>query len=602
MKRKNILIGLALVMASSTLLANVVSCGSKVDKPFEEIKLSEFVDYATELKLDKNSGRKFLEVKSIKSLVDGDTSHFYVNDSDISQFPLSLEVDNGGIIKIRYLGIDTPESTGQVEEWGKTASNFNKEHLKNAESIIIESNDSKWNPDSTGGRLLAYVWYRNAGETEYRNLNLEILQAGLSYAKSLGDLCYKDDFQKAYNQANEHKLYVFSKAASSWQLEASKNALVDSNGWIVGSTGSNQSIISFNRDKIEKVNTLGVYNSDGDLLKSTKLIELVAKDAEFRLGLEIKGKTYYVLGDLQDGKGEVTEDIDLARVYHIEKDASKKGYYNIYYQLEENEPKTFFTINNSNNISYMQRDPNFYYGSFINTTIKQLRTMKDDEENGYLSKLVRFEGIVTRISGQTVYVQDYDSERDLNYGMQVYLGYNFSGGSLMEVGNRLSICGTFTKYEEAGTYQVSGLEYMRTKPNYEKNTKLISTGNEITRRTLTPADFTRTKVEESEKDEDGYGVSFIEALMNSEVEMNDVTVTKVYTTQSGTSQGAMTLTVKDASGKTCTVRTEKIYKEKNVLATEEDFLNKTISVKGIVDCYNESYQLRLFSYSDVTFK
>ena len=31
----------------------------------------------------------------------------------------------------------------------------------------------------------------------------------------------------------------------------------------------------------------------------------------------------------------------------------------------------------------MQRDPNFYYGSFINTTIKQLRTMKDDEEKGY---------------------------------------------------------------------------------------------------------------------------------------------------------------------------------------------------------------------------
>jgi endonuclease YncB( thermonuclease family) len=74
------------------------------------------IDYAGELKLDMDSETLKQEV-TVKTFIDGDTTHFYV--------PTSL-MDNG-VIKARYLAINTPESTGKIEEWGKAASSFTKE-------------------------------------------------------------------------------------------------------------------------------------------------------------------------------------------------------------------------------------------------------------------------------------------------------------------------------------------------------------------------------------------------------------------------------------------------------------------------------------------
>ena len=42
-------------------------------------------------------------------------------------------------VKVRYLAVDTPESTSEIEEWGKSASNFNKEKLKSAKHVIVQS-------------------------------------------------------------------------------------------------------------------------------------------------------------------------------------------------------------------------------------------------------------------------------------------------------------------------------------------------------------------------------------------------------------------------------------------------------------------------------
>ena len=89
------------------------------------------------------------EEVTVKQCIDGDTTHFYTKN-----------IGTAGFIKTRYLCIDTPESTGKVQKWGKTASLFNKERLTNAVSIIVESNDGNWNVDSTAERYLVYVWYK----------------------------------------------------------------------------------------------------------------------------------------------------------------------------------------------------------------------------------------------------------------------------------------------------------------------------------------------------------------------------------------------------------------------------------------------------------
>lgn len=158
------------------------------------------VDYVSKLKLDMNSSSLKVEV-TVKSYVDGDTTHFNMPDSVNGE---------GETFKARYLAINTPESTGQIEEWGKKASKFTKSTLQSAESIIVESDDNKWNLDSTGGRYLVWVWYRTSAEEDYRNLNLEILQNGLAIASNTARNRYGEICVNALNQAKALKLNVFS--------------------------------------------------------------------------------------------------------------------------------------------------------------------------------------------------------------------------------------------------------------------------------------------------------------------------------------------------------------------------------------------------------
>lgn len=186
---------LATALLATTLLCSVVACG---DKKTDE-KTPEHVDYASDLKLDMSSDTVKQEA-TVHIYIDGDTTHFNVPTS----------VMDTGILKARYLGINTPESTGRIEPWGKVASNFTKEKLKNATSIILESDNGTWNADSTGGRYLVWVWYKTAEMTDYRNLNVEILQNGLAIASNSAQNRYGDICVKAIDQAKTEKLYVYS--------------------------------------------------------------------------------------------------------------------------------------------------------------------------------------------------------------------------------------------------------------------------------------------------------------------------------------------------------------------------------------------------------
>lgn len=159
----------------------------------------EIVDYAGAVKLDMSSDTAKLEV-TVKQFVDGDTTHFYV--------PETVMTD--GVLKARYLAINTPESTGKIEEYGKAASNFTKEKLSAATSIIIESETAQWDADSTGDRYLAWVWYKTEGMEDYRNLNIEILQNGLAIANNASQNQYGETAMAAIAQARAQKLNIHS--------------------------------------------------------------------------------------------------------------------------------------------------------------------------------------------------------------------------------------------------------------------------------------------------------------------------------------------------------------------------------------------------------
>lgn len=386
--------------------------------------LPPFVDYASEFKFDETSNRK-REVVTVKQAIDGDTVHF---NGSFGEF---------GVVKARFLGVDTPESTGKVEPWGKKASNFTKEKLSTAAEIMVESDSENWDVDSTSERYLLWIWYRPSAGADWKLLNLEILQNGYSKAKGIGETGYAEVFQKALSQAIAHKLNVHS-----------------------------------------------------------------------------------------DGK-----------------------------------------------------DPDFFYDEAIQLTLSEVRSKLDS----YVDAKIQFPALVTRIAGNTAYVEDVDLDTGKVYGMSVYMGY--VAYPFIKVGNEVSFIGTLTNSEGFG-YQVSGLSYMATMPNYKYNSKLISEGNEVVPTIVTA-------------DEVNNGAS----ILSTNVKMENLTVTDVYTTKDGASKGAMTLTCETEDNKTVDVRTEVIYKDDlgKELLTKADVIDKTITINGIVDQFDGDYQVRVFTYDDITF-
>ena len=198
---------LALVLILSTVLCALISCTPPDPDSGNGgnggTNTGTWVDYTASLKLDMSSDTLKIEA-TVKSFIDGDTTHFYVDQT-------KCEKAKDGILKARYLAINTPESTGKIEPWGKAASKFTRSKLEGAVSIILESDNNKWNIDSTGERHLVWVWYKTTEDGEYRNLNLEILQEGYAIASNASQNRYGELCTTAISQALANKKFVYSK-------------------------------------------------------------------------------------------------------------------------------------------------------------------------------------------------------------------------------------------------------------------------------------------------------------------------------------------------------------------------------------------------------
>lgn len=184
------------------LVAGARSVASTEVTPAAAAETVEIIDYAAQPTLNLNGNSQTFEV-TVKTFVDGDTTHFNVpNVAGAEKFA-------NGVLKARYAAVNTPESTGKLEEWGKKASRFTREKLSSATSIIVESEDETFTPDSTGDRYISWVWYKAPGATTYRNLNLELLQEGLGRGSSALTSRYGELASAAIAQANALELHVY---------------------------------------------------------------------------------------------------------------------------------------------------------------------------------------------------------------------------------------------------------------------------------------------------------------------------------------------------------------------------------------------------------
>ena len=426
----------------------------------------ELIDYVSSLTLDMTSNTKKQEVE-VKLYIDGDTTHFDpINPTaeDREQFDKTQ-----GYIKARYIAIDTPESTGSIEEWGKKASNFTHDKLASARKIIVESDTDKWDIDSTGERYVLWVWYLPEGATEYRNLNLEILQEGLARGSSTANNRYGEKANLALMQAQRAKLYVFS--------------------------------------------------------------------------------------------GE--------------------------------------------------KDPDFYYGSAIPLSLKQLRCYASE----YNTKKVVVTGTVVAQFNNSVYIEEYDVETGMYFGMPVFYGY--TSGKLLEIlsyGNRVKVVGTLSAFQ--GSYQISGVApYDPFDPDHEDNCQIIEKDKspayvETEAKEIVSGNLDIRFIKEVPDGEpvvDTVKIEYGEAVTSTTVMVKDLKVTKAYTTNNGgKNDGAISLTCQAPDGTVITVRTE-VLKENGVIVTQDRYVGKTITVKGLIERYvpnadkpdNYQYQIKCYQVEQI---
>lgn len=134
---------------------------------------------------------KKMEVTLVEC-VDGDTARFKLNKEEI---------------KVRFIGIDTPESVKantEVEPYGKEASKYTCNKLKKANEIEIEYEENSDKQDRYG-RTLAYVF---VDDKLLESLILKKGYASVKYTKN--NYKYIDELKKAEEYAKEKKLGIYS--------------------------------------------------------------------------------------------------------------------------------------------------------------------------------------------------------------------------------------------------------------------------------------------------------------------------------------------------------------------------------------------------------
>jgi micrococcal nuclease len=124
--------------------------------------------------------------------IDGDTARF--------------RLESGLEEKVRFIGIDTPESTREVEPLGREASAYTAEALPIGATVWLEPDIE---PRDRYGRMLAYVWLeepetRAEGEVRTRMLNGRLLLDGYAQVYTFPpNIRYVDTFTRIQAEARD---------------------------------------------------------------------------------------------------------------------------------------------------------------------------------------------------------------------------------------------------------------------------------------------------------------------------------------------------------------------------------------------------------------
>jgi endonuclease YncB( thermonuclease family) len=145
----------------------------------------------------------FTEVRLV-SCTDGDTARFMVN---------------GTIYPTRFLAIDTPEISGQLEPWAMSAKNYACDAMEGATQIVLELEKESDIFDNYN-RLLAWVWVD--GEL----LQYKLVEESLAFVKYLyGDYAYNPTMIALESRVQKEGKRIWGEVDPTFNYEANELAL-----------------------------------------------------------------------------------------------------------------------------------------------------------------------------------------------------------------------------------------------------------------------------------------------------------------------------------------------------------------------------------------
>lgn len=188
----------------SMVVCGLVGCGGGKSSATESVSRTPSdlnTDRTDALKLTRDFTNKDFVTDGIgevifRSCTDGDTANF---------------LSHGTKIKVRFLGVNTPESTAHVEPWGVAASQYVCSIISDTTTKIVLENDPEVFDltDNNGTRYLGFVWYKKANQQDYRLLNLELVD--LAYSRN--QLFLDSDVCPYYEYFNAAEIYARSTGA-----------------------------------------------------------------------------------------------------------------------------------------------------------------------------------------------------------------------------------------------------------------------------------------------------------------------------------------------------------------------------------------------------
>lgn len=197
---------------------------------------------------DSSAGESSSDIKLISAkvvrVVDGDTAVF--------------ALAGGREEKVRFIGIDTPESTTKVEEYGKEAAAYTRRALPVGRSVKLEPDVEE---RDRYGRMLAYVWLgtpKQASESEIRSKMLNAKLALDGYAQQMTiqpNSKYADYFTEFVREARQANRGLWAGGSAE-----EEPAAASSSGGSGGSYIGNRNTMKFHEPSCSSVGQMNPNN------------------------------------------------------------------------------------------------------------------------------------------------------------------------------------------------------------------------------------------------------------------------------------------------------------------------------------------------------